>query len=141
MALQQVGQLSLLKSLLGHVLIPPAVAGETQSLEPFPPYIVRRNLSMPIPPAVSRAELGLGETEAIALASQLHCGLLMDDRRARHVAAFLGLPVMGTVGLILAAKQLGLLGSVRPVLLSLQDHGFRLSPRLMKRVLEETAEA
>jgi predicted nucleic acid-binding protein len=39
----------------------------------------------------------------------------MDDRRGRRAAATIGVPVIGTLGLILVAKRQGVIGAARPV--------------------------
>ena len=49
----------------------------------------------------------VGEAEAIALAHERRCRIILDDRKARVVAVRLGVPVTGTVGLLLKAKQAG----------------------------------
>jgi uncharacterized protein len=51
------------------------------------------------------------------LGFELHAGrLILDERPARRLAASLGLAVIGTVGLLLAAKNRGLLVKIRPEL-------------------------
>jgi predicted nucleic acid-binding protein len=60
--------------------------------------LVRTVLSHP-PDTLLRAELGLGEAEAIALATELGGRLLLDERKARRIAEIgYGLPVRGTIG-------------------------------------------
>ena len=52
--------------------------------------------------------------------------VLLDDGPARRLAIRLGLPVMGTGGVLIVAKQRGILSAVRPVLDELLATGFRL---------------
>ena len=49
--------------------------------------------------------LGPGETAVIMLAKQLSCGVLIDEKLARNVAATLHLKIMGTVGILRLAKR------------------------------------
>src|SRR5919197_4622831 len=80
------------------------------------------------PCAGSAFRLDRGEAAAIALAVEVpHAVVLLDDRKARITAQGLHLPVMGTIGLLLRAKRLGLLTEVRPVMDELAKAGFRLS--------------
>lgn len=88
------------------------------------------------------ATLGSGEREAIALAAEGGTGqLLTDDGPARSVAAALGLRVIGTAGVLLIAKQMTLLPSVRPVLESLLATGFRLRLNVVEHVLDQAGES
>ena len=105
---QQIGQLRLLHALFGEVIVPPAVKLETQPSVPSVPWIVERRPSQPIAPLELRMSLGAGESEALALAVEMRTGrLLVDERAARHAAQALGLNVIGTLGVLLAAKREG----------------------------------
>lgn len=85
--------------------------------------------------------LGSGEREAIALAAEIGVGqIVIDDGPARRVAAALGLRVIGTAGVVLIAKQLNLVPSVRPVLESLLATGFRLQMDVVERLLDQAGE-
>ncbi len=53
--------------------------------------------------------LGLGEAEAIALAVERNCVVVLDDRIARSKAKSMGLKVIGTVGLLRRAYDKGLI--------------------------------
>jgi predicted nucleic acid-binding protein len=85
--------------------------------------------------------LGLGEIAAITLAmSQPTRAILLDELFARRVAIQLGLPVTGTLGVLLAAKQHGLVSRVRPLLDEMVRQGRRLSPVLYARLLAGASE-
>jgi hypothetical protein len=141
-ALHQVGHLSVLKSLFVEVQIPPAVAREVApSLPELVPWIVVRELAHPIASDVLRASLGPGESEALGLALELKAdAVILDDRPARRLALGLGLPVVGTMGILLRAKQTSLIPAVRPLLEKLLDVGFRLSPAIRDKVLTDAGE-
>jgi predicted nucleic acid-binding protein len=142
-ALHQIGHLSLLKSLFVEVQIPFAVAREAApSLPDLPSWIVARELNQPIGSEVVRASLGSGESQAVSLALELKADLvILDDRPARRLALGLGLPVVGTVGILLRAKQTGFITAVRPLLENLLEVGFRLSPAIRDKVLTDAGEA
>lgn len=95
----------------------------------------------PISNVVSAWDLGKGETQVIHLA-YTHPGMLaiLDDRAARNCAAALGIEVMGTIGVILVAKNRGLVREVKPLLLQLENNGFRLGPELLSAALRIAAE-
>lgn len=86
-------------------------------------------------------DLHAGEAEAIVLAKELAVEwLVMDDQKARQCATRAGLKVVGTLGLLLAAKRKGQVPSVRREIEKLQEAGFRASPRLVTAVLEQAGE-
>jgi predicted nucleic acid-binding protein len=55
-----------------------------------------------------------GEAEAIALAVETDSRIILDDSKARSVARNLGLAVIGTIGVLVKAKHLGVVQLVRP---------------------------
>ncbi len=82
------------------------------------------------------AELDAGEASAIALASELHADLvLIDDRRGREVARRMALPVKGTLGVLVEARDRGLLPSLAPVIGELREAGFWVTDEVVARVL------
>lgn len=142
-ALAQVGQIDLLPKLFCTVVIPPAVAAETApTLTVLPAWIQVLQLKQPPHPETSKASFGPGEREAISLAVEVQAGqLIVDDQPARRLARRLGLSVIGTVGILLAAKRLGHLQQVQPVLDDLLKADFFLSPELYERVLMQAGES
>jgi uncharacterized protein len=84
------------------------------------------------------AYLGLDEGEAavLALAEERNARLvIMDERKGRRYAARMGFRLTGTVGLLLLAKETGLIASVGTPLAELQDAGLHLSPLLVVQAL------
>ncbi|OGV74437.1 MAG: hypothetical protein A3K19_05520 [Lentisphaerae bacterium RIFOXYB12_FULL_65_16] len=89
-----------------------------------------------------RRTLHRGEAETVALGVELGAKLcLMDDRDARAVAEGFGIRLTGTLGLLLKAKQLGLLSSVRVLVGRLRDrHHFWISPRMYQEFVRLAGE-
>lgn len=141
-ALAQLDQLQLLERLFGEIVIPGAVAREVApSLPQLPSWIKVRPLSRNLDRRVEKAALDLGESEALALALQLEGGrIILDDLPARSLAAALGLSVIGTAGVLLAAKRSGLIAAVRPLLDALRATGFRLRQDVYEEVLRSASE-
>ena len=134
-ALHQISLMRILPALFGVILIPPAVAQEAISVN-LESWIEIRSLQQEIPPAVLQAEVDLGEGEAISLALEVQASrLIVDDLQARRLATSLGLTIIGTTGLLLAAKQKGLIPSVREPLNELLKLGFHLHPDLYRNAL------
>ena len=142
-ALAAIEQLELLPALFESVLIPAAVAVEiAPSISTRPGWLQLRPLTRPRPADVVRRTLGPGETEALALALEIRPDrLILDDLPARRLAEGLGLPIIGTLGVILAAKRRGLVPSIRPLLDGLVSRSFFISAELFQELLESAGEA
>jgi predicted nucleic acid-binding protein len=140
-AFRQLRRLDLLQILVGNVLAPPAVVSEVFHSTPLPPWIEQRPLIHPPSAALLAPRLGAGEREAISLALQIgNCIVLLDDLAARRTAQTLGLAVIGTVGLLLQARQRQLIEHLKPELDQLILYGFRISPTLYQAALHQVGE-
>lgn len=84
-----------------------------------------------------------GEAEAIVLMLETGADkLLIDDQEGRSKAIELQLPVIGTLGILLNAKQLGLLETIKPQVEALITIAkFRISPALFNHVLTLAGES
>lgn len=149
--LAKVGQINLLQQLYETVLIPTAVheellddrAGETVIAA------VQSAIWLKIQPVQNqqlvsqlRNFVNLGEAEAIALAVEVNATrLLIDERLGRQAAADRGLRITGVFGVLLSAKQQGLIAVVKPVMDDLiAKASFRVSSQLYADVLKAANE-
>lgn len=140
-ALAKVDRLSLLQVLFGEVHIPPAVhrelmakgGAESQRLdEAFGHYIRISQVPEPSPELEPMVRwLGAGEQQAIVLAHHLGALLLMDERLGRSAARRVGVQVTGVAGVLLRAKEAGLLSQVRSTLEAMRREGYWLSDDLL----------
>jgi predicted nucleic acid-binding protein len=142
-AFAQIDQLPLLEKLYAEVLIPPAVQSEiAPSVPTLPPWIHTQALQRPLDSQVAAAALDAGETEAISLALEARAAwVVLDDLRARRLAKNLGLSVVGTAGVLFAAKQRGFIPAVRPPLDALRTAGFRLRKEVYEEILKAAGES
>ncbi|MFI5161058.1 MAG: DUF3368 domain-containing protein [Sphingobacteriales bacterium] len=82
-----------------------------------------------------------GEASAIALAHEVESDYLVtDDLQARKLAVKLGLIVIGTLGILLKAKQKGLVILLKPVLEQIGQTDFRITAKLIETVLRDAGE-
>lgn len=120
--LHQIDRLDLLPALFGQVQIPRAVAEELDegkrrnvslpTLEDLSWVTVRPVRDLTLLPLVT--SLGDGEKEVFALGLEATDALLvLDDRNARRYAIAAGLKVTGTLGILVLAKERGLIDSAR----------------------------
>lgn len=141
-----IGRLELLRDVYGEILVPPAVWRETVSRGAGRPGSAELHqadwirLLAPTARNVARitpADLGEGETEAIALAMSTRptATVILDDLPARRAALRSGLEVAGTGGVVVLAKHEGLIASVGSVLLELRDAGLYLSESVVETLL------
>lgn len=94
-----------------------------------------------IPASVESWGLGEGESAVVALAlSKDKCEAVLDDLAGRKCAASVGVPVRGTLGLVLLAKKRGIIPAARPVLEDLLRGGMYLSRHVLDRALERVGE-
>ena len=66
--------------------------------------------------------LDKGESAAIALALEKNMNfILIDERKGKHIAQRYGIESTGTLGILIKAKQSGLLKEIKPDLLKLKN--------------------
>ena len=86
-------------------------------------------------------EMDKGEASAIALALENEKSLLiLDDSKARKLALRLKLDYTGTLGILLKGKELGIVSSIKPLLLQIQQTNFRFSEKVLMAILAEANE-
>jgi predicted nucleic acid-binding protein len=136
-----------LPDLYGPVLVPPAVIAELNQertpdlvkvwLSNMPEWL---HIQAPMQALSSpRTVLGAGEREAIALAAELSAdALLIDDRDARQEAQRLGVPVLGTLRVLVDASEHGF-AHLSTAFDRLRGTNFRASEQLFRRLLDHSA--
>lgn len=140
--------LDLLRGLAQTVWVPAAVANEISRRGPHDitaqaietsSWIVTRP-APDIPAAILEWRLGAGESATLALAHTHNLEAIIDDLAGRKCAASLGIPVRGTLGIVLAAKRRGLISEARPVIEDLMAAGLYLSRRVLDEALRRVGE-
>jgi uncharacterized protein len=148
--LHQIGCLSILQTLYTQVIVPQAVqsellVGQQQGVDV--PKIsqcawlqlrsVATVASMP-----NVIDLGPGEAEVIGLGIENPGSLLiLDDQLGRQIARFHRLTFTGTLGVLIKAKQLGHITTMRPLIEQLQRSGMWLSESIIADVLRLAGES
>ena|SRR5579862_7649920 len=149
-ALALIEHLDLLQQLFGNILVPQAVfrevvlegVGRPGAHEIATAQWVARVDLQPPPDRLLLEELEIGEAEAITLAVRSQASLiLLDERRGRRIAEMAyGLRVRGTIGILIMAKQSGLVSSIRPLLEALRSRGNFISSELIDIACQEAGE-
>ncbi|ACM60704.1 hypothetical protein B0S90_1906 [Caldicellulosiruptor bescii] len=85
--------------------------------------------------------LNMGESESIILFKELGGDLLiMDEKKGRKVASSLDIELTGTLGILLKAKQEGIIIELKPILEKLIESNIRISHELYKEILKSANE-
>lgn len=144
--LAKIGKITLLKNIAEEVLIPPfvhkelfgKVGMETEYIDHALNDFIITAIPKPLEPATESviAELDEGEKQAISLAytSGSDVLLLLDDRAGRQVAEKLDIPTTGLIGVLLLAKEKGLVDNVLTLVAELRKNGYWLSDKVMEVV-------
>lgn len=142
--LSRAGLLDLLQLLSPEIIVPEIVATEIEvrgKSDPTAQAIANTawllvTQTPPVPPQIQAWGLGSGESAVLAWA-HAHPGseAIIDDLAGRRCAATFNIPVRGTLGLALIAKQRGRIPSARRVLEQLRQGGMYLSGRVMNEAL------
>ena len=143
LSLLKIGKLDLLRELYGKVKIPQAVYREIEMGKDRDYYIDVGKLDwieiMPIQSASARLylfDLDDGEAETIILAQEQAVDVaLMDEKLGRRYAALINVPVTGTIGVILKAKERGLITAVGPLLQELRNKSSWINDSLYEKAL------
>ncbi|HRO41907.1 MAG TPA: DUF3368 domain-containing protein [Flavipsychrobacter sp.] len=137
--LNKIGELELLKSVFQTVCTTSIIAEEFGN--PLPDWIIIEELADDHTFQVLKLETEEGEASAIALAIEKQNALLiLDDHKARKLAARLQLLYTGTFGIILRAKQNGIISSVKPILDKIAATNFRFSQSIYHEILSAAGE-
>lgn len=143
-ALAKIDRIDLLSTLPDELVIVDAVAEEVRQAGEDDParrwldaagaeYVKARG---EIVPTIAAWDLGRGESAVLSWVI-MHPGseAIVDDRAARNCAAAIGVPVRGTIGVMLLAKREGRIEHVRPILEDLARVGLHLDSAIVEATL------
>jgi predicted nucleic acid-binding protein len=88
-----------------------------------------------------RTQLHEGEVEVMILAQEINADVvIIDDANAKKHAKYLDLPVTGTLGVLIKAKQKGYVKELKPILYRMVENGIYISQDLMELCLKQVEE-
>lgn len=135
--LQNIGELSLLQKLFDEILITPEVKSEI-NLD-LPKWIKVKEVKDKTKQKLLNLTLDKGESSAIALCLENTDSLLIiDEKKGRRIAQELDLKILGTLGVILKAKEKGLINSIENILENLESANFHVSKSLKAMILKSS---
>ena len=144
-ALSIVDRLDILEQLFGEVYIPRAVYDEVSKENKAESYKLANYCKDRVLDIQSSANfnitLGQGESEAIVLYSEQKADfLLCDDKKAKKFAQSFGLRVIGSLGILLKAKESELISEIAPLIEILRDSQIFIDEKTYALVLRMAGE-
>ncbi len=147
-ALWRLDLLSLLRDLYTEVWIPREVEKEFLGIKKKSRQEALNNASwiktVDLIDSESRSvynRLDSGEAAVFALADDHNPRfIIIDEKKARQEASKIGLPYKGTIGVLLEAKENGLIDEIKPLLIALKRNGMHLNESIVAEALQQAGE-
>jgi len=137
--LSKIGEMDLLEKVYGQVITTEEIAIEYG--ETLPVWVEVVSVKDKMRQQLLEFQIDKGESSAIALALEIpESTIILDDFKARKVAKQLGLTITGTLGVIIKAKLLGKIESIKPILEKIKETNFRISTDIENQALKEANE-
>lgn len=137
--LAKVGRLDLILEGPRRLVLTTAVAEEVRAgpaQDPARLALEAGRFGPPVPvdvhPLVLEWGLGAGETAVLSYALTHAALAILDDREARRAAHALGVPIVGTLGIVLHAARRGHVESPAALVQGLRDVGLRLNEKAVR---------
>lgn len=144
----QIKLLIVIKNIFGQIIVPQAVydelvkfSNQRDIIQKQAWIIVKKVTNQELYSEIANV-LDKGEAEAITLAIEMNANVLVIDELAgRKIAEKYGLRIIGLLGILVIAKQRGLIPAVRPYMDQLKNKiGFRIKPKLYNQILRQVNE-
>lgn len=137
--LDKIGQLDILFNLFGEVTTTNEIAAEFG--KPLPGWVNIQSVANKKQQQIIELEIDKGEASAITLYFEKKSPLLiLDDAKARKFAEKLHLNYTGTLGIILKAKETGIITAIKPIIQKIQTTNFRFSDKVFNEILKLAGE-
>lgn len=138
------GLLEILQKLYGRILVPEAVYQEVTAKDDAAGMILLNGADwLRIEEVQNKSDarifssrLHAGEVEVMLLAREQKADLLIiDDNAAKSTAKYLGMKVTGSLGVLLRAKQMGIIPDINDAMDQIILNGFYVSEELRKHII------
>lgn len=145
-ALEKIGKLNILKELYGKIYIPYGVyeeviiGGKEKINNNFiqnNDFIIIKEIKNEEARKLFLTSLHKGEVEVMILAREMEADIcIIDDFLARKYAKYLNIRITGTMGVLLKAKESGIIKEIKPLLDNLIEEHIYIDKKLYKDVLQ-----
>lgn len=135
---EKIDRIGILQEMFSDLLVSKEVAAEFGEL---PVWITIQEVIEKEQYKKLAEQLGKGEASSIALALEFEESLLIiDERKGRKIAEDLGVDTIGSLGVLVKAKERGVINEVREILELIDRTDFRISPLVRDAVLRQSGE-
>jgi predicted nucleic acid-binding protein len=144
-----INKFDLLRQLFGEICVPYGVYQEIEDgkHKPFYTYLPKhdwikiKTVSNDLALQQLEESLDRGEAQAIILYQEMEADLLiLDERLGTKYAKARGCKVTGSYGILLRAKELGLIDKIKPLLLEARSKQIFIGDKLFDLILEKANE-
>jgi len=138
-----ISKLDLLKEIYGQIIVPKGVYDEIEQGKDKQFYTdltkfewIKIKLIKDKETLKYLHDLDRGEAEVIVLANELKADLvIIDEQLGRQYAELFNLKITGTIGVLLKAKELGLIKQIKPLINQMIENGIWLNKKLIEKIL------
>lgn len=143
--LSQIEKVDILEMLFSEIFVPEAVSAEfmikasgTEDERKFREVVKTAKVKDSLAVMTLQTDLGKGESECIVLAKEINADfVVLDDKDARKIAEFLGLNIIGTLGILVMAYKKGIVQNVKSVIDRMREENFWVDDKVYERILKE----
>lgn len=147
-ALKSIDKLHLLEDVFQEVIIPRGVSEELSKGESSlqrvrdESWIKERRVKDQLALEILTLFLDRGEAEAIILAKEISADrLLIDEKAGRNVSKRLKLKIIGTLGILLLAKEERLIPQIAETIDKLKENNFWIGKEVEQQILRKARES
>ena len=134
--LSKINRLHILKEIFNSITITPEIHHEFG--EELPDWIVIKGINDDKRKRILQLDLDDGEASAIALGLENDDSLLLiDERKGRKIASDLGMKIIGTLGVLIKAKELRIIESLTEEINKLKKVDFWISEKITKNIINK----
>ena len=134
----KINKLYILRNTFRELKVTPQVANEFGSL---PDWILVKEVENQAKFIELTNNLGDGEASSIALAIETGNSLLIiDEKKGRKIAADHGIEIIGSLGILLKAKQKKVIDSVKDIINAIERTNYRIAPAIKEELLKQAGE-
>lgn len=134
----KINRLEILQYTFAELMVTQEVAEEFGNL---PDWIIIRQVTNKKQYLELAKNLGKGEASSITLALEFEESLLIiDERKGRKVAEEMKIEILGSLGVLIKAKEKGVIKSVKEILNLIGRTNFRITDSIKEKVLTKAGE-